>query len=72
MKDGIDPAAMDCLADMEYEVPNLTVEYVRMDTPVPVGFWRSVGASHNAFTIESFMDEMAAPCREGIRSSFAW
>lgn len=56
---GIDPAAMDCLADLEYEVPNFTVEYVRMDTPVPVGFWRSVGASHNAFTIESFVDEMA-------------
>jgi isoquinoline 1-oxidoreductase beta subunit len=59
MKNGIDPGAMDCLQDLEYEVPNLTVEYVRIDTPVPVGFWRSVGASHNAFTIESFVDEMA-------------
>ena len=44
---------------MEYEVPNLRVEYVRMDTPVPVGFWRSVGSSHNAFTVESFVDELA-------------
>jgi isoquinoline 1-oxidoreductase beta subunit len=59
MKNGIDSAAMDCLQDLEYEVPNFTVEYVRIDTPVPVGFWRSVGASHNAFTIESFIDEMA-------------
>ncbi len=59
LKDGIDPAAVDCLSDLEYEVPNLTVEYVRTDTPVPVGFWRSVGASHNAFTVESFVDEMA-------------
>ncbi len=59
LKDGVDPAAIDCLEDLEYEVPNLFVEYVRMDNPVPVGFWRSVGASHNGFTVESFVDEMA-------------
>lgn len=59
MKDGIDPAAMDCLSDLQYEVPNISVEYVRIDTPVPVGFWRSVGASHNGFTVESFIDEMS-------------
>jgi len=26
---------------------------------VPIGFWRSVGHSHNAFISESFMDELA-------------
>ena len=59
MKSGIDPAAVEGIANMEYEIPNLQVEYVRMDTPIPVGFWRSVGSSHNAFTVESFMDELA-------------
>lgn len=59
VKKGIDPAAVEGLENMEYEVPNLRVEYVRMDTPVPVGFWRSVGSSHNAFTVESFVDELA-------------
>ena len=59
MKDGIDSAAVEGLVNMEYEVPNVTVEYVRLDTPVPVGFWRSVGSSHNAFTVESFVDELA-------------
>jgi isoquinoline 1-oxidoreductase beta subunit len=59
VKDGIDPAAVEGIADMEYEIPNLRVDYVRVDTPVPVGFWRSVGHSHNAFTLESFIDEMA-------------
>ena len=43
MKNGIDNAAVEGLENMEYEIPNLRVEYVRMDTPVPVGFWRSVG-----------------------------
>jgi isoquinoline 1-oxidoreductase beta subunit len=59
MKDGVDPAAVEGIANMEYEIPNLYVEYVRMDTPIPVGFWRSVGSSHNAFTVETFMDELA-------------
>ena len=59
IKDGIDPAAVEGVADMEYEIPNLLVEYVRIDTPVPVGFWRSVGHSYNAFTLESFVDELA-------------
>jgi isoquinoline 1-oxidoreductase beta subunit len=59
VKNGIDPAAVEGLRNMEYEVSNLRVEYVRIDTPVPVGFWRSVGSSHNGFTVESFVDEAA-------------
>ncbi|MBI5633184.1 MAG: xanthine dehydrogenase family protein molybdopterin-binding subunit [Nitrospirae bacterium] len=59
MKNGIDNAAVEGLSNMEYEIPNLSVEYVRIDTPVPVGFWRSVGSSHNAFTVESVIDELA-------------
>jgi len=59
VKNGIDNAAVEGLENMEYEVPNIHVEYVRIDTPVPVGFWRSVGSSHNAFTVESFVDELA-------------
>jgi isoquinoline 1-oxidoreductase beta subunit len=30
-----------------------------VDLPVPVGFWRSVGHSHQAFFKESFIDEVA-------------
>jgi len=59
VKEGIDPAAVEGISNMEYEIPNLHVEYIRIDTPVPVGFWRSVGSSHNAFTVESFVDELA-------------
>ncbi len=59
VKNGIDNAAVEGIENMEYEIPNLAVEYVRIDTPVPVGFWRSVGSSHNAFTVESFVDELA-------------
>ena len=59
VKNGIDNAAVEGLANMEYEIPNLRVRYIRHETPVPVGFWRSVGSSHNAFTVECFMDELA-------------
>ena len=64
MKNGIDRAAVEGVENMEYEVPNVAVEYVRIDTPIPVGFWRSVGSSHNAFTVESFVDELAAAARK--------
>ena len=59
MKGGIDQAAVEGVANLDYEVPNLKVTYVRIDTPVPVGFWRSVGSSHNAFVVETMMDELA-------------
>jgi isoquinoline 1-oxidoreductase subunit beta len=59
VKGGIDPAAVEGLKNMEYEVPNIRVEYVKIENPVPIGFWRSVGSSHNAFTVESFIDEAA-------------
>ena len=64
VKNGIDNAAVEGVENMEYEIPNVHVEYVRMDTPVPVGFWRSVGSSHNAFTVESFVDELAQAAKK--------
>ncbi len=45
--------------DQPYEIPNIKIEQVRSKTPIPVGSWRSVGHSYNAFFVESFMDEMA-------------
>lgn len=35
------------------------LELARVDTPIPVGFWRSVGHSTSAFFMESFVDELA-------------
>ncbi len=36
------------------------VEYVTHPSQIPVGFWRSVGASINTFAVESMVDELAA------------
>jgi isoquinoline 1-oxidoreductase beta subunit len=47
------------LEDMPYEVPNYFIDYAMRNTHVPVGVWRSVNHSQNAFFKESFVDEMA-------------
>jgi isoquinoline 1-oxidoreductase beta subunit len=45
--------------DLPYRMPNRRVEHVLTHEPVPVGFWRSVGHSFNAFFTECFLDECA-------------
>ena len=55
----IDPAAMEGVRNMPYDVPNVRVEWVNRDFGIPLGFWRSVGPSQNAFIVESFVDELA-------------
>ncbi|CCE23885.1 xanthine dehydrogenase family protein molybdopterin-binding subunit [Methylotuvimicrobium alcaliphilum] len=43
-----------------YAIPNKRAELVNVTVkPVPIGYWRSVGNSQNAFFKESFIDEMA-------------
>jgi len=59
VKNGIDRDAVAGITDMPYGLPNQLVEYVMVELPVTVGWWRSVGYSVNAFTVESFMDELA-------------
>ncbi|MFL6831571.1 MAG: molybdopterin cofactor-binding domain-containing protein [Xanthobacteraceae bacterium] len=47
------------LEDMPYEIPNYLVDFAMRNSHVPVGVWRSVNHSQNAFFKESFVDEMA-------------
>lgn len=60
-KDGLDDDLVECAAEVPYDIPDRKVEWVRHDMPegVLVGWWRGVGATHNLFVIESFMDELA-------------
>jgi isoquinoline 1-oxidoreductase beta subunit len=59
-QNGIDIDAVDSAVDIPYDIPNLSVEYVRAEPPaVPTGFWRGVGPNNNVFAIECFMDELA-------------
>jgi len=59
-KKGIDIDAVDSAVDVPYDIPNLSIEYVRHEPPaVPTGFWRGVGPNNNVFAVESFVDELA-------------
>jgi isoquinoline 1-oxidoreductase subunit beta len=62
---GLDPDTTEGAIDLVYALPNLHVEYVRIEPPgIPTAFWRSVGPSHNVFVTESFMDELAAAAKQ--------
>jgi isoquinoline 1-oxidoreductase beta subunit len=64
-KNGLDPDSTEGAIDLVYALPNLHVEYVRVEPPgIPTAFWRSVGPSHNVFVTESFMDELAAAAKQ--------
>jgi len=58
--DGVDRVAVEGLADMPYDIPNIKVDWINHDFGVPIWFWRSVGATHNTFVTETFIDELAA------------
>lgn len=47
------------LFDLPYAIPNQRMAHVATRSGVPVGYWRSVGHSHNAFFSEGFIDELA-------------
>jgi isoquinoline 1-oxidoreductase beta subunit len=58
---GLDPDTTDGAINLLYDLPNVHVEYCRVEPQgVPTAFWRSVGPSHNVFVTESFIDELAA------------
>lgn len=59
-----DPAVMASALQQPYDIPNKSIEHVLVKTPIPLGFWRSVGGAHNGFFIESFVDEMAHAANE--------
>ena len=64
-KNGLDPDSTDGAINLVYALPNMHVEYVRVEPPgVPTAFWRSVGPSHNVFVTESFVDELAAAAKQ--------
>jgi len=58
---GIDPTVVEGASDSPYvaAIPHHRVDLVAMDVGVPVLWWRSVGNSHTAFAVESFVDELA-------------
>jgi len=62
-KDKPDWSSIDGAANLPYAIPNIEVDLVTHDPGVPLGFWRSVGSSQNAYVVECFLDEVAAAAK---------
>lgn len=54
-----DPTTVQNAWDNPYAIENMRVSGYKAPTALPLGFWRSVGASQNGFFVDSAMDELA-------------
>ena len=59
VKNGVDESAVEGTADTHYNIPNFHVSAHHPTVNVPVLWWRSVGHTHNAFVMETLIDELA-------------
>jgi isoquinoline 1-oxidoreductase beta subunit len=58
--DGSDWSNTEGAKNIPYGIANLFVSFAMYNPGIPVGFWRSVGSSQNAYITECFFDELAA------------
>jgi len=59
-----DRATSEGLFGLPYGIANQRIAHVATRHGVPVGYWRSVGHSHNAFFSEGFIDELAHAAKQ--------
>jgi isoquinoline 1-oxidoreductase beta subunit len=60
VKNGLDETMIEGASDMHYAIPNLRVSVHCEETGVPTLWWRSVGHTHTAYAVETFLDQLAA------------
>ncbi len=61
VKNGVDATSVEGVSDSPYitKIADYRVDLHSPKTGIPVLWWRSVGHSHNAFVMESLIDELA-------------
>jgi len=59
VKNGVDFDSVTGTADTPYSIPNLHVTAHHPKVNVPPSQWRSIGSTHNAFVMETLIDELA-------------
>jgi len=59
VKNGVDETSVEGITDTHYNIPNFHVSAHHPTVNVPVLWWRSVGHTHNAFVMETVIDELA-------------
>jgi isoquinoline 1-oxidoreductase subunit beta len=60
----VDGASVQNLAEARYRIEAHRIEYAMRHFAVPVAPWRAVGATHNAFFLECFLDEVALATKQ--------
>lgn len=60
VKNGIDHTMVEGASDSPYTIPNMRVSVHREEVGVSTLWWRSVGHTHTAYVVETFLDELAA------------
>ena len=64
LANGVDESLLTGAMELPYAIPNVALDLVAVDMPVPLGYWRSVGLTHNTFVTECFFDEIAAAAHQ--------
>ena len=62
--DAPDKTTVEGLYDLPYAIAHQRIAHVATFSGVPIGNWRSVGHSHNAFFKEAFIDELAVAAQQ--------
>jgi isoquinoline 1-oxidoreductase beta subunit len=60
IKNGVDETTVEGAADTSYSIQNFHLTAHNPTVNVPVLWWRSVGHTHNAFVMETLIDELAS------------
>ncbi len=59
VKNGVDATSVEGAHNLPYAIPNVLVDLHSPRLQVPIQWWRSVGSTHTAFSVETFIDEAA-------------
>ena len=59
VKNGVDSSSVEGAVELPYDFENVSVQLKTMKSQVPVLWWRSVGSSHTAHAVETFMDQLS-------------
>lgn len=73
IRNGIDVTSVEGASDMVYDTDNLYVSLHSPKVGVPVLWWRSVGHTHTAYTVETFVDELLdAAGKDPVQGRLDW
>ena len=63
IENGVDATSVEGASNLPYAIPNLKVDLTTTDVNIPVLWWRSVGSTHTAYVMETFIDELAVEAK---------